>query len=117
MPGRQSTRSRSEAMFALAKEYLTQSNVTQRQFCSEHQVAYSTFQLYLGKYRRSQGAQAKTVKLPGQFVPLAFSGLGATAGNYSPCELVWPDGMVIRFGENPSPEYLVALVKAARSVL
>jgi hypothetical protein len=117
MPGKRSTHSRSEAKFALVQEYLTLSNVTQRQFCIDHQIAYSTFQLYLSKYRRQQVEQPKPVKSTGHFLPLTLPILGATVVNLTPCELVWPDGMIIRFGERPSLEYLIALIQAWRPSL
>jgi hypothetical protein len=114
MPGKRSTSSRSAAKFALVQEYLTLSNVTQRQFCAEHQIAYSTFQLYLSKYRRQQVEKSEPVKPSGHFVAVTLPGLGATVANLSPCELIWPDGMIIRFGERPSSEYLMALIQAGR---
>jgi hypothetical protein len=105
MPGKRSTRPRSAAKFALVQEYLTLSNVTQRQFCADRQIAYSTFQLYLSKYRRQQVEQSNPAQSAGHFVPLTLPGLSATGGNPSPCELIWPNGMIIRFGERPSPEW------------
>ena len=116
MPTTRSSSSRSEAMYALIREYLDQPDMTQREFCINHQIAYSTFQRYLSKYRQ-QVEQAKSDESTGRFVPIALPGLAIAASSQFPCELVWPDGMIARFGESPSPEYLMALIKAGRSGL
>jgi len=101
---------RAGAMFALIEEYLSKPGITQRAFCARHQIAYSTFHYYLAKRRRQQTpAQEKPA---GRFIPLTLPGLTITPGGPSACEIAWPGGVVIRFGTNPSPEYLVALIKA-----
>lgn len=117
MPTMQSTKSRTEARYALVREYLNQPGITQREFCLKHKIAYSTFQLYLSKFRRQQSDQPKPAESSGHFVHLDLPGLALATNNPSACELIWPDGLVVRFGEKPNPEYLVALIKAGRSVL
>jgi hypothetical protein len=102
-------------MFALIREYLNQTNITQREFCSNHHIAYSTFQLYLSNFRRQQ--PARKAEPTGQFIPLAFPEQAITTSGHSACEITWPDGMIIRFGTKPSPEYLLALIKAEQSGL
>lgn len=117
MPITRSTRPRSEAKHALIRKYLNQPGITQRDFCRKHGIAYSTFQLYLSKYRRQQIDHPKPATSPGRFVPLTLPGITISAGNQFPCELIWPNGMTIRFREIPSPEYLMALIKAGQAGL
>lgn len=101
---------RAEAMIALIEKYLREPGITQRAFCARHQVPYSTFHYYLAKRRRQQTpAREKPV---GRFIPLTLPDLAITPGGPSACEIAWPGGVVIRFETNPSPEYLVALIKA-----
>jgi len=103
-------RERAEAMIALIEEYLSKPGNTQRAFCARHQIAYSTFHYYLAKHRRQETpAQEKPA---GRFIPLRLPDLAITSGGQSACEIAWPGGVVIRFETNPSPEYLVALIKA-----
>jgi hypothetical protein len=103
-------RERAGAMFALIEEYLREPGITQRAFCARYQIAYSTFHYYLAKRRRQQTpAREKPV---GRFIPLTLPDLAITPGGPSACEIAWPGGVVIRFETNPSPEYLVALIKA-----
>jgi hypothetical protein len=116
MPTTRSTRSRSEARYALIHEYLDQPDITQREFCLSHRIAYSTFQLYLRKVRQSQ-VVPKSTEATGRFVPLALPGFAIASSSQSTCELVWPNGILLRFRENPSPEYLMALIKAGQSGL
>ena len=113
MPTTRLANSRSEARYALIREYLDKPSITQREFCLNHQIAYSTFQLYLRRVRQSQTIP-KSTEATGRFVPLALPGLAITPGSHSTCEMVWPNGMVIRFRENPGPEYLLALIKAGQ---
>lgn len=116
MPTTKSIAPRSEARYALIREYLDKPGITQREFCLNHQIAYSTFQLYLRKVRQSQ-IIPKSTEATGRFVPLALPGLAIAPGSHSTCELVWPNGMLLRFRENPNPEYLLALIKAGQSEL
>lgn len=105
-------KSRTEAMFVLIREYLDGPQTTQREFCSAHHIAYSTFQLYLSKYRRQLSPKPEPV---GRFIPIALADQTSTAKGLSECEIAWPDGVVIRFAAKPSPEYLLALVRAGTS--
>ncbi len=104
---------RAEAMIALIKEYLSEPGITQRAFCARHQIACSTFHYYLAKHRRQQTPAQE--KQAGRFIPLTLPDLAIPSGGQSACEIAWPGGVVIRFETNPSPEYLVALIKAGSS--
>ena len=104
---------RSEARYALIREYLDKPDITQREFCLNHPIAYSTFQLYLRKFRQSQ-IFPKATEATGRFLPIALPELAIAPSSHSTCEVVWPHGMVIRFRENPSPEYLLALIQAGQ---
>lgn len=107
--------SRSETMFALIEEYLNGAKTTQREFCSNHQLAYSTFQLYLSRYRRLH--PVPNAASADQFIPLVLSQQAIATNSHPACEIAWPDGTVIRFGVQPNPEYLLALIKGENTRL
>jgi hypothetical protein len=97
------------ARFALIEKYLAAHCGTQRAFCSENKIAYSTFQLWLSKYRRQQ---QKTVAKPAQFIPLILSENNQHSN--SACEIAYPNGLVLRFESIPTPEYLLTLINAEK---
>jgi hypothetical protein len=106
--------SRAEAMFAFIREYLDGPATTQREFCSAHNIAYSTFQLYLSKYRRNNANEASDAS--GRFLPITIS--GRTIDHDHPeCEIQWPDGVVVRFATRPDPAYLATLLQAGAARL
>lgn len=74
MPTTKSSNPRYEAMYALIREYLDKPDITQREFCLNHQIAYSTFQLNLRKVRQSL-TFSKSIEPARRFVPLALPGL------------------------------------------
>lgn len=115
MPNTRSSSSRSETMFAMVQEYSNGPKTTQREFCANHHLAYSTFQLYLSRYRRLH--PASTAASADQFIPLVLSQQAIATQSHPACEVAWQDGTVIRFGVQPSPEYLRALIKGENTRL
>ena len=104
---------RAKLMIELIEEYLSEPGITLRAFCARHQISLSTFHYHLAKYRRQQTAAQE--KPAGRFIPLSLPDLAIASSGPSACEIAWPGGVVIRFETNPSPEYLVVLIKAGSS--
>ena len=102
-------RARRDNMKALIETYLKGTGLTQRQFCLNSNIALSTFQFHLRKYRQ----QAITYSEPSaHFIPLTLSDQLSPFNKPSACEMAWPNGVVVRFSTTPAPDYLLALIKA-----
>jgi hypothetical protein len=102
-------RIRQDNMKALIETYLKGAGLTQRQFCQNNNIALSTFQFHLRKYRQQSIADSEPIA---HFIPLTLSDQASPSGRYSECEIAWPNGLVIRFSTTPAPDYLLALIKA-----
>lgn len=101
---------RTQAMYAIVEAYLSEPGTSQRAFCARHQIALSTFYYYLAKYRQEQ-QNTVTSKSVGRFIPLKVADPSASSGGTFSCEVIWPDGVVVRFCTTPTPAYLLSLVE------
>ena len=85
---------RAKEMYASIKKYLS-SDLTQKQFCKNEKLAYSTFQKWLQTYRKNNPAAvhqpAKKAFIPVEVTP------HRTVTESSQCVLEYPNGIIIRF--------------------
>ena len=103
---------RARAMFPLIEAYLA-SGLSQKHFCRQEGIAYSTFQWWLRQYRqRHVDAEAGSEKGNG-FIPLRiYDPPRATLedeGLY--CEIEYPGGVVLRLSGRVEREVLLALIQ------
>lgn len=101
---------RRQAMQSLIEAWLAEPTMSQRDFCSRHNIVYATFQYHLAKYRRQQ----IPVKAPSEprFIPLTLPAPPISEEPASACEVSWPDGLIIRFASIPAADYLARLLQA-----
>jgi hypothetical protein len=100
---------RRQKRFATIEKYLA-SGLTQKQFCHQEQLTYSTFQLWLKKYRQ---AHADTTQQHGQtgnhFVPLTFKPAAAKTDYV----IEYPNGVVLHVSRAIDPQTLIQLIQAS----
>ena len=104
---------RAEQMFALVEKYLT-SGLTQKAFCQQESITYSTFHWWVHQYRHRQRPQTKSKKSKAS----EFIALQPTFSKNSPvpsqptCTIEYPSGIVVHlFGAVDAP-LLSALLQA-----
>lgn len=97
----QSGKTRQEEMFAHIEAWRL-SGTTQVEFCREKQIAYHTFQYWLGKYsRKNAGPQS------GLFARIHVPAQPAKAGCM---ELIFPDGRRLVFNQPVEVGFLRSLL-------
>ncbi len=97
----------------LVRAYLSGANITQRKFCKLHQIPLSTFQYNLRKHRKQQSGNPE--KKPARFVPVTLAENEPTIQTRCACEIICPNGLIVRFDAPPEPEYLLSLLAAGVS--
>ncbi|MEW5972102.1 MAG: hypothetical protein AB1706_19925 [Pseudomonadota bacterium] len=97
---------RRQMRFATIEKYLA-SKLTQKKFCEQEQLTYSTFQLWLKKYRQAKPPAIS--ELSNNFVPLTFQTPAATA-NYI---IEYPNGVVLHINRAVEPQTLRQLIHAS----
>jgi hypothetical protein len=101
---------RRRSRFATIEEYLD-SGLTQKQFCAQAQIAYSTFQFWLKKYRK---LETGTRQSNNNFVPLKFAPPQIDSSYYT---LQYPNGVVVHVHGTISVQTLVELISAVTDPL
>jgi len=106
----QTSAERRQLRFATIEKYLA-SGLTQKQFCQQEQLTYSTFQLWLKKYRQANADFAHEQRdQPGtSFVPLTFTP-PTTKADYI---IEYPNGVVLHISGATEPQTLVQLIQAS----
>lgn len=86
------------------------SDLSQKEFCKQHDVALSAFQYWLGKVRRDASSVEGDDDATG-FVPVSVKGPRSVSPVRSVLvELVLPDGRRINFYESVDVQFLRALL-------
>lgn len=100
---------RRQMRVATIEKYLA-SNLTQKQFCEQEQLTYSTFQLWLKKYRQTNGdSENARCHAGNNFVPLTFKPL-AVPSEYT---IEYPNGVVLRVSSPIDLATLIRLIQAS----
>jgi hypothetical protein len=105
----QTQQERRQARFAIIEKYLN-SGLTQDKFCEQQQLAYSTFQFWLKKYRQENPDRAKKQQSSDtRFLPLTF-----TPPKTEPASLVieYPNGVILHVHGVMEPQLLLQLIQA-----
>jgi hypothetical protein len=94
---------------ATIEKYLA-SDLTQKQFCQQEQLAYSTFQVWLKKYRQAQVEPGLKQNSDNSFVPLTFTSTTAKldSAHYI---IEYPNGVVLRVSGLIEPQTLLQLIQ------
>jgi len=96
---------------ATIEKYLA-SGLAQEKFCQQEKLAYSTFQVWLKKYRQAQKAMTPLQHSDNRFVPLTFTAESATpvSAHYV---IEYPNGVVLRIHGAIEAETLLQLLNQA----
>jgi len=111
-----STRPRNEAtMFPLIEAYL-KGHIRRSAFCEQHHLSIETFKYWQKKYKKAQ--KAKNVSATNSsrpksdlFVPLHLA--ATLPAEPTTCELIFPNGVRLRFSQPVPPQFLIQLIQAA----
>ena len=100
---------REKAMFANIEKYLS-SDMTQKQFCIQEKLAYSTFQKWLQLYRKSHVESAPN---PSQkkFIPVEIAPQQQIVSKNSQCVIEYPNGIIIRFKGKFDSQLIQSLIQ------
>jgi len=105
---KQTLAERRQLRLATIEKYLA-SGLAQKQFCQQEQLAYSTFQVWLKKYRQEQVEPRGEPHSNNRFVPLTFTPMPAKP---EPTHYVieYPNGVVLRLSGAIEPQILLHLI-------
>jgi hypothetical protein len=105
----QTQQERRLARFALIEKYLD-SGLTQDKFCEQQQLAYSTFQFWLKKYRQVNSNRAKEQQSPANtFLPLTFT---SPKNDPAPMVIEYPNGVILHINGAIEPQLLIQLIQS-----
>jgi len=108
-PASRAGRKTAAIMFPVVEKYLA-SGLSQKAFCDQHKLPAASFSYWLRKYRKAQTSSpaAPASGTPEDaFVPIRIT---ATSSTQSACELVFPNGVTVRFSHPVEPGLLIRLI-------
>ena len=108
------SRRRQSDMFPMISCYLG-SNLTQQAFCHQENLTLPVFGYWLKKYRQHHHQGTGDAQHPGAaFIPIQLSQTAtpSSAPGAAACEIVLPNGIVVRFGYPLKPEQLGQFITA-----
>ena len=96
-------------MFPLIEKYLN-SQLSQKAFCQQQNLSFAVFGYWLKKYRKAHRPAPAARKQPAHeaFIPVRVIPPGHTTS--CACELVFPNGVTLRFSQPVEPNLLVQLI-------
>ena len=103
-------------MFPLIKAYLD-GNVRRSVFCQQHNLTIDIFKYWLKKYRKAQQAPANCAAISAKpkhtaFVPVHVNPM--PAAGQTACEILFPNGVRLRFGHPVNAQLLIQLIHSGR---
>ena len=104
MAKQQSLTARAQEMYALVEKYLA-SGLTQKRFCEQEAIRYSTFHWWVHQYRHTTRPHKPDTegekKLSNPFIPLHITPTIDPSDPSPPsCAIEYPNGLVVRlFGD------------------
>ena len=107
-PASRAGRKTAAIMFPVVEKYLA-SGLSQKAFCDQHKLPAASFSYWLRKYRKAHAGSpgAPAPGTPEAFVPIRIT---ATSSTQSACELVFPNGVTVRFSHPVEPGLLIRLI-------
>lgn len=100
---------RAQQMFALIEKYLA-SGLSQKAFCAQEELAFTTFQCWLRKYRAQQ--QSTPPAFSNDFIPLHVRKASTTMASPLTCVVEFPNGVIVRLSGQVDFQLLSHLVAA-----
>ncbi len=107
-PASRAGRKTAATMFPVIEKYLA-SGLSQKAFCDRHKLPAASFSYWLRKYRKAHAGSpaAQAPGTPEAFVPIHVT---ATSSTQSACELIFPNGVTVRFSHPVEPGLLIQLI-------
>ena len=101
---------RQEEMYGKIQDFISR-EITQKQYCQEENLSYSTFLYWLRKYRKERGLPSQRSSLPSGFIPLKLT--SDSPGSQTPldCEVKLPNGVLIRCHSSSINSSLINLIQ------
>lgn len=96
-------------MFAIMEKYLA-SGLSQKKFCQQENMNYSTFQSWYKKYRERHNIPPKLVSQKSHFIAIHEQRNASSAGLFY-CQIEFPTGIIIKFAEPPTMAILTQLLQ------
>ena len=107
----QNSAERRQWRFATVEKYLA-SGQTQKQFCQQEHLAYSTFQVWLKKYRQTKSVSSPEQQLGSNFIPLTLTPSTATVDS-AHYIIEYPTGVILRISGSTTLATLMQLIQAS----
>ena len=101
---------RQEEMYAKIQDFFSR-EITQKQYCQEENLSYSTFMYWLRKYRKDHALPSQRASLPSGFIPLKLTSDSAISQTPLDCEVKLPNGVLIRCNSQSINSSLVNLIQ------
>jgi hypothetical protein len=79
-------------MYTFIKQYL-QSDIKQKEFCSQHDLKLATFQKWLHLYRKDQQKKSTSNS---EFIPIKINSVAKNLISPSGCTIEYPNGIILR---------------------
>ena len=96
MKQRKALTPRAQEMYLLIEKYFT-TDLTQKAFCKQEGIAYSTFHWWLGQYRQKETGQVvHNKKNANAFVPIHVAQPELSESSTASCQIEYPSGIVVR---------------------
>ena len=95
-------------MHGIIEKYLA-SQLSQKAFCDQEQIAITTFQYWLQHYRKHTHHSAPQAPNPAPFIPLKIKPTAVSAP--SACRLEFSNGTRLSFDSVPGVELLLQLMR------
>ena len=90
---------RAQEMYLLIEKYFT-TDLNQKTFCKQEDIAYSTFHWWLAQYRQKESAQAvSNNKNRDDFLPIHVTPSKLSNTQPTPCQIEYPNGIVVRLDQ------------------
>jgi hypothetical protein len=110
MESSQSLITRQEKMYGKIQDYLSR-EITQKEYCQQENLSYSTFMYWLRKYRKDHALPSQRASLPSGFIPLKLTSDSAISQTPLDCEVKLPNGVLIRCHSASINSSLVNLIR------
>lgn len=102
---------RAQEMFARVEKYLA-SGLSQKAFCAQEAIAFTTFQNWLKKYRARQRQVETLAAAPKGFIPLRVQEPRGLSSPSLQCVIAFPHGVIIRLSGPVDFAMLAQLIHA-----
>jgi hypothetical protein len=102
---------RQEEMYVKIQDFLSR-EITQKEYCQQENLSYSTFMYWLRKYRKEHALPSQRASLPSGFIPLKLTSDSAISQTPLDCEVKLPNGILIRCQTASINSSLVTLIQS-----